>query len=241
MPRILSVNQFCERALRKIGSYSINDAGARPEEMEEARWWLDMLVGHLAARKRTWWKVPETATLTLREGVQDYSLDAELSPASASGEQFVIQVFLDDADTGEEIHQISLLQRKEWEELEQRQDSGEPECAYVDRHRSPTLRLSPVPDAARSYRLRVIFQSYAPDFTAMAWNNRSDTEIRQSYNLYIVTALAAQIGNGPVRKLPADEVRDMKAEAGGLLSDLEAYEDHEQANEPRLVQFYGGI
>ena len=57
----------------------------------------------------------------------------------------------------------------------------------------------------------------------------------------LLLALAAQIGNGPVRKLPADEVRDMKAEAGGLLTDLEAYEDHEQANEPRRVEFYGGI
>ena len=241
MPRILTVNQFCERALRKIGSYSINDAGARSEEMEEARWWLDMMVGHLAARKRTWWKVPATALLTLREGVQEYSLDAELAPVSANGEQFVIQVFLDDATTGDAIQEISLRSRSEWEELDDRQRAGQPEFAYIDRMRSPTLRLSPVPDAARSYRLRVVFQSYSPDFTALAWNNRADTDIRQSYNLYIVTALAAQIGNGPVRKLPADEVRDMKQEAGSLLTDLEAYEDHEQANEPRMVQFHGGI
>jgi hypothetical protein len=241
MPRILTVNQFCERALRKIGAYSINDDGARPEEMEEARWWLDMVVGHLAARKRTWWKVPATATLTVRAGVQEYDLGAELNPISANGEQFIIQAFLDDATTGEAIHEVSLRSRRDWEELDDRQRAGVPENAYVDRTRSPTLRLSPVPNDARSYRLRVVFQSYSPDFTAMAWNNRADTEIRQSYNLYIVTALAAQIGNGPVRKQPADEVRDMKQEAGGLLTDLEAYEDHEQASVPEQVQFYGGI
>lgn len=242
MAQILSVADFCKRALRKIGSFSINDAGAEPEEMEEARFWLDMIVGHQAARKRTWWLTPTTATFALEAGTQEYDLDAMLAPtASARGEQFVIQAFLDDADTGEMIHEISLRSRREWEETDQRQRAGTPECAYIDRHQSPKMLVSPVPNDARSYQVRVIFQSYSPNFPAMQWVNRTDTAIRSSWNLWLVTALAAQIGNGPVRKLPADEVRDMKAEAGGLLTDLEAYEDHEQANEPRRVEFYGGI
>lgn len=242
MAQILSVADYCKRALRKIGSYSINDAGAEPEEMEEARFWLDMIVGHQAARKRTWWLTPTTATFALETGTQEYDLDAMLAPtASARGEQFVIQAFLDDADTGEAIHEISLRSRREWEETEQRQRTGTPDCAYVDRQQSPTMLVSPVPDATRSYQVRLVFQSYSPNFAGMAWNNRTGTAMRSSWNLWLVTALAAQIGNGPVRKLPADEVRDMKQEAGSLLTDLEAYEDHEQANEPHRVQFYGGI
>lgn len=242
MAQILTVADYCKRALRKIGSYSINDAGAEPEEMEEARFWLDMIVGHQAARKRTWWLTPTTATFPMAAGTQEYDLDAQLAPtASARGEQFVIQAFLDDADTGEMIHEISLRSRKEWEEMEQRQREGTPECAYIDRQQSPKMLVSPVPNDARSYTVRLIFQSYSPNFPALAWANRTDTAIRSSWNLWLVTALAAQIGNGPIRKLPADEVRDMKAEAGGLLTDLEAYEDHEQANEPRRISFYGGI
>jgi hypothetical protein len=242
MSQALSVADICQRALRKIGAYAIRSSGARSEEMEEARYWLDMLVGHQVSRKRTWWQVPATAALALREGVQEYSLDAELAPgASRNGEQFVIQAYLDDATTGEVIHEISLRSRREWEDMDQRQRAGIPEFAYIDRHQSPTMLLSPVPDGVRSYTVRLVFQSYSPNFRAMAWNNHTDSSVRSSWNLWLVTALAAQIGNGPVRKLPADEVRDMKQEAGQLLTDLEAYEDHEQANEPRRVEFYGGV
>jgi hypothetical protein len=60
-------------------------------------------------------------------------------------------------------------------------------------------------------------------------------EVRENWHLFLVTALAAEIGNGPVRKLPADEVREMQVTAKALLYDLMDYDSHEQADEPRLV------
>ena len=98
------------------------------------------------------------------------------------------------------------------------------------------MLISPPPDTVQPYGVRVLFQSFPIDQTAGV-SNAKMTQIRTAWNLWVVTALAAQIANGPVRKLPADEVADMKKEAMQLRDELEAYDSQEQANEPRRV-FY---
>lgn len=242
MAQVFSVRQFCELALRKIGAFAIADSGARAREVEVARHWLEMIVGHQAAKKRTWWLVPGTATLTLREGVASYDLTDEIGIAQApQGVEFVVSAHLYDTDTGDLIHEISLLPRTDWEDITQRSREGEPEVAYINREQRPTMLVSPVPNGVRNIEARIVFQSYAANFISAALTDRTTLGIRSSWNLWLVAALAAAIGNGPVRKLPADEVKDMRREADRLLAELEAYEDHDQSNALERVAFYGGV
>ena len=243
MERNASINFVLQRSLRRIGAYSINSSGARQPEMEEARYWLDMHVSHLAARKRTWWRTPATQTFPLVAGQREYVLDEVLpTDAIADGVQAVIALYIDRADTGAEIGPVNILRRQEFEDLagEATNASGPPSAAYVDRHQRPVLRFLEAPDAAVSYNARIVFQSYAPDLKAGRDVARLE-QFRSTWTLYLVTALAALIGNGPVRKLPKDEVDDLKRETDALLRDLEAYDDHEQENEPVTVQFFSGI
>lgn len=243
MPFAPSVNFVLQRALRKIGAFSIASSGARPAEMEEARYWFDMVVGHLAARKRTWWLVPATATFPLVAGQRDYELASLVQDdVMDDGLQAVVAVWVDNATTGATLGQVSILRREEYEaEVGYAVGaSGPPSSCYIDRSQTPTLKFIQAPDSAVSYRARMVYQTYAPDLRTSRDVQKLE-RFRTTWTLYLTLAVAAQIGDGPVRKLPRDEVQDMKREAERALHDLESYDDHEQHDEPVVVQFHNGI
>ena len=263
MSRLLSVGEIVDRALRKIGQYATRSSGARAEDVDETRYWLDMLVGHQSARQRCWWLVPATATFTLTEGLAEYVLDTALGGTQApNGIAFVIRCILYNVTTGEDIHEIPIVRRQEFElrnfpDRDRSPDkspwewewggydrsgvrslpAGAPSVCYITRDQSPKMMLSPEPDTAITYGVKILFQSYAQDFKALDANDRT-LAIRNTWNLWLVTALAAQIGNGPVRKLPADEVKDMKQEALNLRVELEAYDAHENQTAGKRVQYH---
>jgi len=233
MARILEIREVCERALRKIGSYAIRDSGADPRELEESRFWLDMLMGHLAADMRTWWLVPSTAPVALVANTQDYPLANVLPQGDAPAA--VITVTAVDL-SNDDREPVSLWRRWEWEARDKEPANGPPLAVYIDRTSAPIMRVWPAPVAPITHRLDVVFQRVSPDLTSGPATEQI-LKFRQAWNLYIVTALAAQIGNGPVRKLPRDEVRDMQEQADRMLDRLQSFDGHEQAGEPRLVSF----
>lgn len=341
--KILTENEVCERALRKIGATAIRSTGPREAEMTEAAYWHDMVIGHLAARKRTWWLVPNTVTRVLRPFTWNYELGQFLLPnGGVNGVQAVIDVWIgsaggvgvdaypntpgwrpprDDMDVGPDVElnglvRLGKVRRQEWEGVQVvdlpfplggnvvppttqpwwppppgtqwwldywpescgvrppwclpdacwpwseppadwcppwdcqppfwcflpaggRTQYGKPNFVYIDRGPKPSISFSPAPDAGGPYTVRILFQTYSPDFVS-GQGYTSQSQMRETWNLYRVTALAAQIGNGPVRKLPADEVNDMKKEAASLLTDLENWDDDEQAGSGR-VTFFNGI
>lgn len=234
-----SINFVCERALRLIGEFALRSSGPRAEAMEEARYWLDMTVAHVASQQLTWWMVPATATIDLEAGVRDYDLARLLGTAQApDGVQFVSAAFVDDAATGQEINQLVLLRRQEFEEAvgQNAGATGAPTTGHVDRQRNPTLRLVEAPDDVHTYRLRLVFQSYSPDLVSNR-DLKMLTKFRDGWTLYLVTALAAALAAGPVRRLPADEVRDLERKAERYLRDLQARDDHEHPTDTR-VQYH---
>lgn len=233
MARVYEAREICERALRKIGSYSINDTGASASAMAEARWWLDMVLGHVSARQRCWWMVEDTAEFSLTAGEADYLLSAALPNAPSA--QAVVGLWIIRAGDGTS-EPLKIVRRQEWEG--RRTTSGDPpEIAYIDRTGEPTLRVNPIPADPSSYQLRVVYQSIAPDVRTGDPNAKL-AKWRAAWNLWIVTALAAEIGDGPVRKLPGDEVRAMRSDAAKLLAELDAYDAHEQADEPRRIEYH---
>ena len=234
MARLLEIREVCERALRRIGTFSIRDSAADPAELEEARYWLDMVMGHVAARQRAWWMVAETATINMIVGQADYALASVLPTGDAVAAVTLIKAV---SLTDGQREDVYLARRWEWEARGQHVPEGDPRwMAYIDRSSAPVLRLYPTPVDPLTHRLEVVFQRTSPDLVSGASTERI-LRFRQAWNLYIVTALAAQIGNGPVRKLPGDEVREMQMQAERLLFDLETFDAHEQAGEPRLISF----
>jgi hypothetical protein len=229
-----SIGYLCERALRKIGAYSIRDTGARTDEMEEARHWLDMVVGHVASMKRTWWLVPSTARLTLTAGTTAYGLRSLLPGAPSI--QHIVALHTVNLTTGQR-DPLPIWRRQEWLERDGTLVAGEAVGAWIDRTRDPVLSLHPAPPATVTEAIDVTYQTFAADQASGTYTQKAEN-IRDGWNLFLTTRLAAEIGNGPVRKLPQDEVREMQMTAKGLYDDLAAYDDHEQADEPRLVSPY---
>jgi hypothetical protein len=131
---------------------------------------------------------------------------------------------------------MELARREDWEARQPR-NAGRPEMVYVDRTSRPTLRVHPAPPAPVTHNLLVTFQRFSDDMREGA-STRHIPGMRETWNLYLITALAYELGNGPVRKLPADEVAEMRAAAVSYLADLEAYDAHEQASEPRRTTFH---
>lgn len=233
-----SINFVCERALRKIGEWALRSSGARPEAMEEARYWLDMSVAHVAAMERTWWLVPRTGTFRLEPGKREYDLAQVLGPDQAPQSlQFVAAIAIHDAAGGQQLCAPPILRRLEFEEHLGASPGavGLPSACYIDRARDPVLQFVETPDTP--HEVRVVFQGYAPKLVD-SQDLKLLTFFRNGWTLYLVTDLAARIGNGPVRMLQADEVRQMRADAQKLLFDLQAYDSHEQHSEPRRVQFH---
>jgi len=232
MSRVLTIREVCEQALRKIGTYSINDTGARAGEMDVAAFWLDMTIGHLAAKKRRWWLVPVTSSFTLVAGQTAYPLRATLDGAPEI--QAVVGVWTVALD-GARREPLEMMRRQEWE-ARTVTTGGPPTGCYVDRSNDPTLLINPVPAAPTLYQIEVVGQAFASDLSAAS----SDTglvDLRRTWNLWAVTALAAELADGPIRKAPADEVRDARQRAQQLENDLDAWDAHEQADEPRRVSY----
>lgn len=228
MSRLLTPNEVCERSLRKIGTFPITDTGADPEEMKEARFWLDMMIAHQVGTNSVFWLVPQTLTLTLVAGQQEYTVKGNAAPASATadGIEFVTDAWLVDSDGNRTP--LRLVTRSEWESLPDRQRDGAPEVIYLDRLLDgPKLRTSPViaSDETDTFTIELVLQTYSQDFTRD--NGREAMKMRAAWNLWCVTNLSYYIGSGPVRRLPKGETDDMKRDADKLWKDLFAFENRE--------------
>lgn len=233
MARILSTREICERALRKIGAFSINDTAARAEELEEARLWLDMMLGHRAATKRAWWLVPETQAVTLTAAISSYGLKDAL--AGDPDILAVVGAWAVSTDGSLTRTPLAIARRPEWENRSVT-TGGPPALVYIDRTDSPVLQVNPIPAAPIAHTIEVVWQRQPSDLVAANWTT-PNRDFREAWNMWVVSALAAELADGPVRKAPGDEVRAMRADARRLLDELEAWDAQEHADEPRRTAY----
>lgn len=233
MARAFTLNEICERALRKIGAYSINDTGADTASMAEARFWLDMIVSHVAMKQRRFWLLPSAYSLTLTAGVGAYNLRTSITGAPTL--EFIVGVQAIPLTGTADPLPVEVMRRQDWEALP-RESGGTPAWCWIDRTDDPTLHLLPTPAAPIQYNLEVLAQRFPSDTTSLQ-STAPMPDVSRAWNLFLVTKLASELGDGPVRKLPADEVRGMQDSAARYLFDLERYEQREHADEPRRVSY----
>lgn len=226
--------EICELALRKIGAYSMADSAARGEEVAEALYWLDMGVAHLAETKRVQWLIPTTFSMELSANTPSYDIaDALGSSAPADGLLFPVEAYVRDSSGFDQP--IRIVRRHEYEEIPDKDEAGRPQLVYIDRLADLSLRPWPIPNTG-DYSLRLVFQTYAPTLTDNKGRNQHG--FSAGWQLWMVTNTAALIGDGPVRKLPANEVDRMKRDAVTLMDDL-IYSNREKVSEPRRTRAWG--
>lgn len=238
---ILSRNQVIEQALGRIGAFTVNMMAPRDGEIERAAVWLDMVVAHETARSRKWWLVDETQTFDVVASQSRYDLNQAIGLTNAPrGIQFFIGAYLYDVAAGRDVCDLAAWKREEYEARPDKAALGTPSAIYVDRGDKPLGFLYPTPSDARAWKVRLLFQSYSTDFVNAQPTSKA-YKMRHSWQLWMVEELAASIGAGPIRRLPGDEVKEMRARAIQLRNDLEGEDDQQHAAEPRHVEYFNGI
>ncbi len=235
MTRILSSKQIVERAARLAGIFPITEGGMPDEEVEEALYWLDMMVGHVSGTERLYWLVSDTAAITLIPGQQEYQLPAALAPNAPDGVQFPMQAIV--VRPGGTRAPIRMVPRVEFEShMDLSLAVGEPAEVYIDRLSSPKLRTYPTlaADVTDTYQLELVFQAFSPDLTQKRGMNAHN--FRQAWNLWLATGLAYWLAGGVLgKRMPQGERDTLKRDAADLLMRLLARDNNDNRDEPAIV------
>lgn len=232
MSSLLSVTNICERALRKMGAYSINDTGADPEELQEAAYWLDLVVAQMVATERCTWLVEDTITIPMVADQGVYNLKSSMGASYPSdGVLFIISAWMTD---GVNDLEIGLIRRQEYEEFTNKSSSGLPENLYIDRLSNTdgqSFSVYPVPvDATRS--LKVVIQRHAPNLADQPGTKAHGFHL--AWQLWLILATAAEIADGPVRRLPSTEVDRIRRDAQMSFDKLQANQNRENVSHRRV-------
>jgi len=210
MSGLFSASQICERALRKIGAFSINDSAADGEELQEAAFWFDMILSELAETEACFWLRPDTISSGLTAAQASYVLATLMGTSYPSdGLVSVVSIQYDDGSNSQEL---TPMRRSEYEGLSQKDTSGTPTFYYLDRltdAAEQTLYLYPVPVVAGS--LEMLVQVETPEVSKTP-DNRAHG-LRRGWQRFLITSVAAEIGDGPVRRLPSSEVDRYRRDA----------------------------
>lgn len=230
MPRLFSARELAESALRKIGAFSINDTAADPAELSEALRWLDLSVGELTSTFECWWLIEETISFDLTADTVSYVLYSVAGNAYPSaGIQFVKSAWL--RDSSGKDRELRMMSREEYEAIEDKDASGTPSAIYFDRLRNHTERnvfVHPVPTTA-DYSVRIVVQNYAQDQMGRgsSGSGRLDHGWPTEWQRFLIYMTAAEVGDGPVRRLPMNEIASYRAIAAGAKAALEPYANRE--------------
>ncbi len=217
-------------ALRRIGELPPSETGATGAALTIALGQLDRILSFVGGTEHLEWLKSSAVTLAIVEGQQRYDLNASISPDL----DFVVSARLtfDDADAED----VRLILRDEWDDLLDRaRTAGRPERMFIERSPDAAGWLYPIPDA--DYTLELTRQRATPDLTQS--NGTVDHEFFESWQLFLEWELAYQLGTGPIRSLPADQRREMRAEAMRLKSELMAKQPRQNVHRPRFTRPWG--
>ncbi len=233
---VFNCMEIVERALRKINAYSINDSGADPEHVAEALHWLDMVVADLSGTNVLRWLVPSAIEIALEADEPSYSLVNDITGnAPVNGVMFPIAAYLTNGTTDTPV---KIISRKEYNELSSKAASGTPDRVYIDRLNEQTVYPYPIP-ATDDWTLKIDVQSYAPDLTR--GRGEAAHGFESAWQLWMVIATAAEIGDGPVLMLAGNRVNAMRTQANGLRERLLAFNNLQQPGQeqPRRTSGWG--
>jgi len=240
MSRLFSARELAERALRKIGAFSINDTAADPEELHETLFWMDMAIAEFVGAERCHWLIPVTIDIPLTTA-NSYDLsDAAGQSYPGNGIIFPADAYLRDSSGND--GEVRLVSRREYEAITDKDATGKPEIVYIDRLKDDqNLYVHPVPVSAGIYTLRLVCQTYANTVTVKVGAATSGNVPHGwpvEWQRWIINQTAADIGSGPVRRLMKSETDDIKRDAETSRARLTAYSNREKRG-VRRTQAWG--
>ena len=240
MSKLWKASGICERALRKIGAFSVNDTAADPEELAEALYWLDLAVAELAGTEQCQWLIPTTLSIALTANTPSYDLSTALGTANPTdGVLFPIEAWIRDSNGLDTP--IDIIRRRDFEDIEDKDRAGVTDRIYIDRlNEDQNIFIYPVVDET-GYSIRLLCQTYAANLggTGLTATGNIAHGFSAEWQKWMVLQNAADIGSGPVRRLPISETDRIRAEAGTSLTKLMAHSNREKVSQPRRTRAHG--
>ena len=243
MALLLSAKGVCERALRMVGAFAINDSAAQPEDLLEALHWLDLNMAQLTGAEVMRWLVPSTFTISLDTADQkSYDLSNAIGSAfPTDGLAFPIEAWLQD-DSGNR-YPLEIVTRQKFEDVSKPAQSGTPEYVYFDRLLDMQMQVWPVPSVT-TWNVMLVAQSFSPtvasdDPTKKAGGGNTAHGLRESWQRWAVLQLAADIGDGPVRTVAANKIKSWQAKAEDALQGLKAFDNSEHETSAPVTEPWG--
>ncbi len=240
----MSSGEIIERALRKIRAFSINDQTPDPVHVEEARFYLDMILaetsgsGPLMQKRQqavTLSLTTATATLDLQPGSPDVDEDdptlTQIPPTGIVDVKSA-RLLVNDSDCGE----IKLIRLLEFEKISVKSTGGQPTHATVRMNgiEKPIMTFWPVPTfTSGTMKVRLLVEKGFPTIVGEL-DDRPD--IRAAWQLWLVTRLAYELGSGPIVMRSRDELTAMQRDALRAKQRLEAHSNREPLTQPRVVK-----
>jgi hypothetical protein len=235
-----TATQHAEAGLRRIGAYAVNDAAARPQDMAVALQSLDSLIAELSGVVECFWLVTNTLSLPLTANTPSYDVKAALgSDWPSQGIEYLREAWIEN-DAGNR-QPITIVTRTKFESHANMAETGQPCEIHIDRIVPvPSLQPWPIPPDD-TWTLKLIFQQLSPTVAGVGPIPRANEGqsispgLPAAWNRWAEYALAADVGSGPVRKLPDATTNTWRAIAATSKTDLQAFQNQEHETEPPIT------
>lgn len=248
MSQVFTARQLCERALRVINAFPVTDSAADPEHLREAMFWLDMLLGQLAATEELLCLVPSPTQVqfTITNGTGNYDLIGALGAnAPVDGIESPKAAYLQ-WPSGRRTP-LEIVARDTFMERHDPAETGPPRMVYMDRLPDSQLFIHPIPAVTdtNSYVVIIDVQTYAPNVSPAgatgAQPKATDvTKFRQGWQRYLVFQLSHDLGSGPIFKRPEADLNRWGKAAATAKAELLAHENREHDDEPPICNSFEG-
>lgn len=232
MSRLFTVRQILEKSLRLIGAFAITDDQADTEELNEAQDWFELILSMTAGTKRLMHLVPETIDIPMLANEAEYSL---ASVGIGDGIQFPIHAVITNIGGGNP-EPVEIMTRRQFDELDIT-TTGSPYAVHIDRlEPSLTMRVHPKPAVADKV-IRLTVQKYP---TQVSYDNKRNRDLNHdwpaSWQMWMIYMVGANIGNGPVRKLPSSDIAGYYSLAQSMEKRLDEYNEQEHRSTPAITK-----
>ncbi len=230
MAKVSSALTLAENALRRVGSYAPKDTGADPDHLSIALKALDAAVKELSGTLRCWWLVPANVEIALTAAENPIDIVARSGSIGTGTFQFLIDAKISHA-IGQGYHRdLKVVTRREYNELPDKDVPGYPSRLYIDRTvLVPLVYLHPVPGDG-DYSLHLTYQTYGADQTSNS--GRQTTGLDQAWDRWADYQVASDIGDGPVARLPDNELTRYERKAETARQRLEGFMNREADHPP---------
>lgn len=236
MAKLFTAREIATLALRNIGVVSNVETSAPEGKLLIALELLDVILSEKAGTTRIWSLVPQELTFTYTADAESVNITALLG---ANNSLDVFRHAYDD-DTDDEI----LLVRRQ--DFDDSKNSGlfpftAGRILYVasDGDDTYTAYMRPVPTTALT--VRITGQRFSPTVSAAAGSSAGLAHgFERAWQRWMVNALSADAGNGPLARLPKDRLDDYRGLAQQSWIDLNSYRGGGQRPAARFTKAWTG-